>query len=142
MRKRTHAREVALKVLYQLDISRQEFSLKIEDTWCDEEKLELDVAEFADFLVRGVHKHFKEIDGLIVKYATNWQLKRMAVIDRNILRLGVFELMFSEDIPAKVSINEAIDLAKKYGDADSGKFVNGVLDKINKTHKKKCQEDS
>ncbi len=69
----------------------------------------------------------------IVAYATNWQLKRMAVIDRNILRLGVFELFYAPDIPPKVAINEAVELAKKYGDLESSKFVNGILDKMHKT---------
>ena len=78
----------------------------------------------------------RKIDSLITKYATNWQLKRMAVIDKNILRAAVCELLFFADIPPKVAINEAIDIAKKYGDKNSGKFVNGVLDKINKTEKR------
>ena len=76
------------------------------------------------------------IDKLITTYTTNWQLKRIAVIDRNILRFAVHEPRFREDIPPKVAINEAIDIAKKYGDKDSGKFVNGILDKINKTERK------
>jgi transcription antitermination factor NusB len=76
------------------------------------------------------------IDKVISDYATNWELKRMAVTDRNILRFATYELLFMKDIPPKVSINEAIDIAKKYGDRDSGKFVNGILDKINKTERK------
>ena len=74
---------------------------------------------------------------MITEYTTNWQLKRMAVIDRNVLRAATYELLFREDIPPKVSINEAIDVAKKYGDRDSGKFVNGVLDKINRAERLK-----
>ncbi|MFT5170203.1 MAG: transcription antitermination factor NusB, partial [Candidatus Omnitrophota bacterium] len=79
-----------------------------------------------------VEKNKKEIDDIIRKYAANWQLERMAVIDRNILRLGTFEIMFADEIPPKVTINEAVELAKKYGDSESGKFVNGILDKIHK----------
>ncbi len=75
------------------------------------------------------------IDEEISKYAANWELKRMAVVDRNVLRLATYEIIFCEDIPPKVSINEAIDIAKKFGGDDSGKFVNGVLDKINKTER-------
>ena len=141
MRKRTHAREIALKILYQADINRQGIPASIEDVWHGEEKLEPAVVEFSNLLVSGISGHLKEIDGLIAEYATNWQVERMAVIDRNILRLATFELLFLKDIPAKVSINEAVELAKKYGDLDSSKFLNGVLDKINKTHKKECEKD-
>ncbi len=77
------------------------------------------------------------IDKIISEYATNWKIQRMAVIDRNVLRFATYELLFMEDIPPKVAINEAIDIAKKYGDKDSGKFVNGILDKINKMECKK-----
>ena len=73
------------------------------------------------------------IDQKITHYATNWQMNRMAIIDRNVLRLGVYELLYTEDIPPKVSINEAVELAKKFGDIESSKFVNGILDKIHKT---------
>ena len=80
-----------------------------------------------------ISENKKEIDSMIAKYATNWQIDRMAVIDRNVLRFAAYELLYNKDIPPKVSINEAIDIAKKFGGPDSGKFVNGVLDKINKT---------
>lgn len=141
MRKRTHAREVALKILYQADISHQDIPASIENIWHGEDRLESEVLGFCNLLVTGTSQHFKEIDNLIAKYATNWQMERMAVIDRNILRLATFELLFLKDVPVKVTINEAVELAKKYGDLDSGKFVNGILDKINKTHEKKCQKD-
>ena len=88
--------------------------------------------EFTIQLVKGVMGNIEKIDKTISKYATNWQIDRMAVIDRNILRIAAFELLFLDDIPPKVSMNEAIDIAKRYGDKDSGKFVNGILDKINK----------
>ena len=96
-----------------------------------------EIKEFSNFLVKGVAKNKDVIDSLISKYATNWQIQRMPTVDRNILRLATFELLFAEEIPPKVSINEAIEMAKRYGDKDSGKFVNGVLDKINKTEKGK-----
>lgn len=85
---------------------------------------------FAEPLIRGVLQHRAELDALIQKFAQNWDLKRMAVIDRNILRLAVFEMMHREDIPPVVSINEAVDIAKKFSTGDSGKFVNGILDKV------------
>lgn len=88
------------------------------------------IKDFSIQLVEGAIKNREAIDNLISKYTTNWQINRMAVVDRNILRLATYELLFTEDIPPKVAINEAVDLAKKFGDVDSGKFVNGVLDKI------------
>ena len=78
----------------------------------------------------GTIKYLEDIDKKVSGYATNWNLNRMAVVDRNVLRLGSFELLYLKDIPAKVSINEAVDLAKKYSGEDSGKFVNGILDRI------------
>lgn len=137
MRKRTKARECALKVLYAIEIAKETPEDGIDIFWNNSDPVEPEVKEFADKLVRGVCKHREKIDGLISKYTTNWQLDRMAVIDKNILRFATFELLYADDVPPKVSINEAIDIAKKYGDKDSGKFVNGVLDKISKTEGKK-----
>ncbi len=91
---------------------------------------ELAVRAFADPLIRGTLGHRQEIDDLIQKYATNWSLHRMAAVDRNILRLAVYEILHREDIPPVVSINEAVDIAKKFSTRDSGKFVNGLLDRI------------
>ena len=140
MRKRTFARDCALKILYQAEMTKRPIKAAAEQYWQAEDPEDLDkadftpeVTEFTHRLVLGVSDHWDDIDSHVSKYATNWQLKRMAVIDRNILRLGVFELMYAPDIPPKVSINEAVELAKKYGDVDSSKFVNGILDKIHKT---------
>ena len=132
MRKRTLAREFALRVLYQSEILRREIKMTAEHSW-DGEAIDPVVKDFAERLVDGVAQHLDQINTKISQYATNWQLKRMAVIDRNILRIGVFELLYADDIPPKVSINEAIELAKKYGDLESSKFTNGILDKIHKT---------
>ena len=138
MRKGTRARECALKILYAIDITKDDAKKCIDAFWQDNEEAESQVREFASALVLGVSKNIDSIDKIISAYATNWQMKRMAVIDRNILRFATYELLFMEDIPPKVSINEAIDIAKKYGDKDSGKFVNGVLDKINKTERRQA----
>jgi len=91
---------------------------------------ELATREFADGLIRGVVEHRPELDQHITKFAQNWDLKRMAVVDRNILRLAIYEMYFRQDIPPVVSINEAVDIAKKFSTQDSGKFVNGILDKV------------
>ncbi|MFA6320862.1 MAG: transcription antitermination factor NusB [Candidatus Omnitrophota bacterium] len=136
MRKRTKARESALKILYAIDITGGEPKKCIDAYWKDNEEKDLDVKTFANSLVLGAANKSKEIDKIISECATNWQLDRMAVIDRNILRFAAYELLFANEIPPKVTINEAIDIAKRYGDSESGKFVNGVLDKINKDMEK------
>ncbi|MCK4518770.1 MAG: transcription antitermination factor NusB [Candidatus Omnitrophica bacterium] len=131
MRKRTKAREIALKFLYQIDITKGEWAEELKEFACFNEA-ETEIQSFSRRLIKGTIANLKEIDEIIVRYTENWQIKRMAVIDRNVLRLAAFELLHLDDIPAKVSINEAINLAKRYGDEDSGKFVNGILDRIKK----------
>ncbi|MEI7998621.1 MAG: transcription antitermination factor NusB [Candidatus Omnitrophota bacterium] len=137
MRKRTLAREHALKILYQIDITHRPLDLILLDYWKMEETKEEEISSYAKTIVEGVLKNLKIIDEKISQYATNWQLKRMAVIDRNVMRIGLYELQYASDIPPKVAINEAVELAKKYGDLESSKFVNGILDKI---HKKEIVE--
>ena len=131
MRKRTLARECALKILYQIEIGKHFVDDAIEDFW-SKGNFSDDIKDFANSLVRGTRKDVDKIDAAITKYAENWELKRIAVIDKNVLRLGIFQLIYMAGIPPKVAINESIELAKKYGDIDSGKFVNGILDRINK----------
>lgn len=136
MRKRTLARESALKILYRIEVSRESVESSIEDFW-SREKLSKEVKDFADALIRGVCENLSGIDSMISRYALNWEIKRIALIDKNILRIGIYELLYRDDIPPKVSINEAIDLAKRYGDIDSGKFVNGIMDKVRAVECKK-----
>ncbi|MBU4149593.1 MAG: transcription antitermination factor NusB [Candidatus Omnitrophica bacterium] len=136
MRKRTLARECALKILYKIEIAKDSVQDSFDDFWSSQKKAE-SVKSFAETLVRGTRENVAKLDELISKYTENWDIKRIAVIDKNIMRLSIFELLYMDDIPAKVSINEAIELAKKYGDVDSGKFVNGILDKIRKQECKK-----
>jgi len=133
MRKRTLAREFALQVLYQTDITHDSSDASLSNFWLahSEEDIGEETRKFAVELVKGVTENLEVIDARIAQYATNWQLKRMAVVDRNILRMGCFELIFRDDIPFKVSINEAVELAKKYSSQEASKFVNGILDKIN-----------
>ncbi len=88
------------------------------------------VRQFAEPLIRGTLEHLPELDEQIKKYAKNWDLHRMAVVDRNILRLAIYEMLHREDIPPIVSINEAVDIAKRFSTEESGKFVNGILDKV------------
>lgn len=132
MRNRSKSREYALQMLYQADIRHADCRQVLDEFWHGVEAPE-ELKAFANELVSGTIGQLSEIDPLIAGFADNWELKRMAVIDRNILRLGVFELLRGE-VPPKVCINEAIELAKRFGDTESGKFINGILDAIHKKH--------
>lgn len=132
MGNRRKSREIALQALYQIemlgtpgpggDLRRSLFAKEVDD----------DVESFAMELVNGTTEHLKEIDALIEKQSTHWRLARMAVVDRNILRLAVYELLYGREIPVSVTLNEAIEIAKKFGTEESGSFINGVLDQIAK----------
>jgi len=133
MRKRTKAREYALQMLYQVDLTHATPQQTIQDFWTHHHAPH-DIRDFATRLVQGTLEHLDEIDRLIATHANNWQISRMAVVDRNILRLGAYELLHVEEVPPKVCLNEAVELAKRFGDEESSKFVNGILDTIHKTH--------
>ena len=139
MRKRTKAREYVLQMLYQVDITRGNWQDALNSFWesSEQENISAELKSFSAELLEGVVLHMQEIDKKISKYAANWQLERMAFVDRNIMRLGCFELIFRDDIPPKVTINEAVELAKKYSGSESGKFVNAILDQINIEKEKK-----
>ncbi|MBI4834704.1 MAG: transcription antitermination factor NusB [Planctomycetes bacterium] len=124
MRNRSIARERALQKLYQIEFKNDELNIP------DAENTTKDIETFAQELVDGVKEKQAELDETIQKKLDNWEINRLAVIDRIILRLGAYEIVFRSDIPPVVSINEAVDLAKKYGSESSGAFINGVLDKI------------
>lgn len=129
MGKRTQSREIALQVLYQIDMSEGETEEAFSLFW-DHFTPPDDLKEFAQKIVGGVCQHEEEIDVIIEHYSEHWRLKRMTIVDRNILRLAIFELMFCDDIPPKVVLNEAVELGKKFGSDKSGSFINGVLDKV------------
>ncbi|MCX5711826.1 MAG: transcription antitermination factor NusB [Candidatus Omnitrophica bacterium] len=132
MRKRTKSREFALQVLYRMDVTSDPSGESLDNFWLSlvDEEPEVQVKEFTTQLVKGVEENRKVIDEKLSLYAANWQLERMAVVDRNILRMATYEILMCPEIPPKVSINEAIELAKKFSDVESSKFVNGILDKI------------
>lgn len=134
MRKRTLAREHALKILYQVEVKKETLDEIITQYW-EDNSIDVEIAGFAEIIVRGTLEHIEMIDTIIVRHTDNWQLSRMAIIDRNILRFGAYEILFVEDVPPKVTINETVNIAKKYSQEDSGKFVNGVLDHINHNEK-------
>ena len=128
MSRRT-AREAALKVLFQVDVGKNDPEEALRNT-VQEDGLQDREAGFAGDLVRGALSHLEEIDTMIAPLAVDWSLSRMANVDRNVLRLAVYELLYLDDIPASVSINEAVDLAKTYSTPESGKFVNGILGNV------------
>jgi transcription antitermination protein NusB len=132
MGRRRKAREVALQFLYQLDVNGASDPSAFEGEFWSRHPVDAEARAFADTLVRGSKEHQGRIDELIARYAEHWDLDRMAVVDRNILRLAVYELMLAAEVPPKVAINEAIEIAKKFGTADSGRFINGVLDRIHR----------
>mgnify|MGYP003575776909 CR=1 FL=1 len=125
---RHQSRERALQILFQYDIHGKP-GLWLDEFW-KQYKVSEDVKAFAEQLVNGVIEHKKDLDALIGRHATNWKVSRMQIVDRNILRLGAYELLHLHEMPAKVTLNEAIELAKDFGDEEAAKFVNGILDKV------------
>lgn len=148
MGSRHEAREWALQFLFQSEFNRDEsldegFRLFWEHlnetaaapaggTDSKEHRFRTKSRQFAEELARGVIAHHQEIDPLIAKHAENWEIDRMGTVDRNAMRIAVFEMLYRNDIPPVVSINEAVELAKAYSSIESGKFVNGILDRIRK----------
>jgi len=128
MGSRHQSRERALQILFQHDIHGKP-GMWLNEFW-NQCKASDQVKAFAEKLVQGVLEHKKELDALIGRYATNWKVSRMQIVDRNILRLGAYELLWLDDVPAKVTLNEAIELARDFGDDEAAKFVNGILDKV------------
>jgi N utilization substance protein B len=127
--RRRKSRESALRVLYQLNITKQDAAAALtqfQENFFPEEEVD----DFLKRLVLGVTEHCSELDRLIERYSENWRLDRIDMIERNLLRMALFELLYCEEIPPKVTINEAIDLGKRYGSEESGSFINGLLDRI------------
>ena len=128
------SREIALKALFQIDLVSTNIEEVLKYTFENDVFLE-EVKEFTLTLVKGVISNLSEIDKAINNYANNWSLERITNIDRNILRIAIYEILYLKNIPKSVSINEAVELAKKYGTKSSSSFVNGVLGKIDKNDK-------
>ncbi len=131
MGKRRRSRELALQVLYQRDITGQDAAktlIQLQEHFSSASVRD----DFAERIVLGVLTHREEIDRLVEQYSDNWRLARMTVIDRNLLRLATFELLYCDEIPPKVTLNEAVDLGKKFGSEESSAFINGILDRIRK----------
>ncbi len=135
MGKRRQSRECALQILFQNDFREIEPRTALAAYW-RENAVSPEVREFTERLLEGVWRNRAEIDQMIEEHSTNWRLERMPVVDRNILRIATYELLFERDIVPSVTLNEAIEIAKRFGTEESGSFVNGVLDPIAKSLEK------
>ncbi|TGE37806.1 transcription antitermination factor NusB [Desulfosporosinus fructosivorans] len=125
------ARETALQVLFQRDLTKETLiTAEIVDCWAAEFVVPEASRPFAQSLVDGTIAHQEEIDQTIASFAQDWTLSRMANVDRNVMRLATYEILFCPDIPGRVTLNEAIELAKRFGGEESAKFVNGILDRV------------
>ena len=130
MRGRRKAREIALQVLYGLNFENIDVQKALDLFWSNFVAPKA-AKEFAAFLVQGTCEHKEELDKLIAGCSDNWSLGRMSKVDISILRLAVFEFLYCDDIPPKVTLNEAVDLGKTFGSENSGSFINGILDALN-----------
>lgn len=133
MKKRTRSRELALQFLYQLDLLGGQDLDGLTD-FLREEGDDSETTRYARTLVEGTFDATPELDEEIQAVAQNWQIERMAVIDRNVLRMAAFELIHCDEVPPKVAINEGIELGKRFSTQNSGAFINGILDKIKNRH--------
>lgn len=128
---RRKGRECALQLLFQADLSSVELGEAHRLYWLIHPKIE-EIRNYADFLFHGTLEHRQSIDQLIQKYSEHWRLERMAAVDRNILRIAVFEFLYETETPTTVVINEALEIARKFSTEESTQFINGILDAINK----------
>ncbi|GBE05172.1 MAG TPA: transcription antitermination factor NusB [Nitrospirae bacterium] len=131
--KRRRAREYALQLLFQYDLTGNELDEDTLKEFWESNDEDQDVRQFTQGIVQGTIEHIGALDEIIRTAAEHWSVERMAVVDRNILRAAVYELFYMPDIPSSVTINEAIEISKKYSTGDSSAFINGILDKIQKT---------
>ena len=130
--KRRKAREYVLQFLYAWEINE---NIEISEFWERNGEKNNEIKSFANQIIEGTIENIHLIDKIIQKYATKWNIKRMITIDKNILRFGVYEILFRSDIPYQVTINEAVEIAKKYSTRESAAFINGILDRIAKEEK-------
>ncbi|MBI4690563.1 MAG: transcription antitermination factor NusB [Nitrospirae bacterium] len=135
--KRRKAREYVLQFLFQSDFRDNDHRSNLKQFWTDKNDADQDIKKFSSEIIEGTLSRLDEIDSTIKGAAEHWILERMAAVDRNILRFAVYELLYRNDIPPAVTINEAIEIAKKYSTAEAASFINGILDKIAGSTEKK-----
>jgi N utilization substance protein B len=136
MGKRRKARENALQILFQLEFDDTELNQVIDSFWKNKNATK-EIKEHCRWLVEGIAGHRENIDNVIQSVSENWRIPRMAIVDRNVLRIAVFELLHGEDLAPAIVINEAIEIAKKYSCEEGATFVNGILDAVRKKIQKK-----
>ena len=130
---RRRSREIALQLLFQIEFSAEENPREQLSRFTAGFEIELDAYEYAETLVSGIFPRIPEIDALIARHSAHWKTTRMALVDLNVMRIAAFEMtMMSPPVPPSAAINEAIEIARRYGSTDSGAFVNGILDQIAK----------
>ena len=129
MGNRRLSRELVIQFLYLSEMNEGELDTQLKSFW-ESNSCQEDVRSFTEDILSDIFDHKKEIDARLEKYSDNWTLSRMAVIDRNLLRMAASELMYSKTVPPKVAIDEAVEIAKKFGTEDSSNFINGILDRI------------
>lgn len=129
MATRRRGREAALQLLYALEVTQTDVNAVLHTAWAQAMMAE-ETRDFTMALVQGVIVHRDEIDGLIQEWSAHWSLERIALVERSILRFAIYELLYMPDIPPNVTINEAIEVAKKYGSGEAAAFINGILDRI------------
>ncbi|MGH7265873.1 MAG: transcription antitermination factor NusB [Candidatus Rokuibacteriota bacterium] len=130
MGRRRKARELALQLLYELDLREEAEAGHTADDFWARQSVPDDVRAHAETIARGTKSYQGKIDELITRFAERWDLDRMAVVDRNIVRAGIFEMLWAGDVPPKVAINEALEIARKFSTEESTRFINGLLDRV------------
>lgn len=139
MAMRRHAREWAVQFLFQRDFNAADLDCALADFW-SEKQANPKLRQFTEDLIRGVMDHLADLDAKIRAYAEHWDVKRMNAVDRNVIRLALYEMLYRPDIPPIVSINEAVEIAKAFSSLESGRFVNGILDRARKDLSRSSRE--
>jgi N utilization substance protein B len=134
--RRRKARELALKMLYQMELNGDDAETALRK-FCEIFPYQKEIVDYSRFLLLGINKEQRHLDERIERASEHWKLSRFTYVDKNILRIGAYEIIFSPDVPPKVAIDEAIEMGKKFGSEDSKDFINGILDRIFKDHYEK-----
>jgi len=129
MGKRRSSRELVIKFLYLVEMNEGDVEAQRLEFW-ERNPCQPDIQGFADEILNNIFQHRHDIDSCVERFSENWTMSRMAVIDRNVLRLATSEILFSKTVPPKVVIDEAVEIAKRFGSGDSPQFINGILDRI------------
>lgn len=135
VKQRHQARMMAVQFLFQRDFNQDDLESALDIFWQNQDPPQK-ARDFAETLIRGVLEHREQIDGMLQEYASNWEINRMGAIDRNVMRMAIYEMLYCMDIPPVVSINEAVDIAKEFSSLQSGHFVNGILDRAKRDLKR------